>query len=238
MADPIKARFDIAFENPGRAVVLAQDLVTLIQCVCTGAATAKAVGVGIGSRFLDRIETKQVERLHGTVGQGWDAQRTKLGWVVAFRNVDAPEWLRLVTVSAKLAESRCFQLRAVPDFAVHTGGGCTLIGGHAHDGRGAATVRVGEQINQCMDFTPSALLSCLHDTRLEPTDIAPDLAPVDGVPVRNSAGSRTSKRCRCKRFRRRHICFAPRVSWARLSRDERPEGSLPAFAVGDVALRL
>src|SRR6266403_658306 len=130
MVDPIKARFDIAFENPGRAVVLTQDLVTLIQCIRTAAATAKAVGVG-------------------------------------------------------------------------------------------------EQINQCMDFTPSALLSCLHDTRLEPTDIVPDLAPVDGVPVRNRAGSRTSKRCR-----RRHICFAPRVSWPILSRDERPEGSLPAFAVG------
>ncbi len=79
MTDPIKARFDIALENPGHAVVLAQDLVTLIQCARTAAATAKAVGVGIGSRFLDGIETKQVERLHGPIGQGWDAQRTKLG---------------------------------------------------------------------------------------------------------------------------------------------------------------
>ena len=52
----------------------------------------------------------------------------------------------------------------------------------------------------------------LHDTRLEPTSLA--------------ARSCTSKRCR-----RRHICIAPCVGWPRLSRDGRPEGSLPAFAV-------
>ena len=77
------------------------------------------------------------------------------------------------------------------------------------------------------------LPNCLHDTRLEPTDRTADSLPVDGMPARHRVGSRTSKRCR-----RRHICFAPQVSWPRFSRDERPEGSQPAFAWGDVVLGL
>src|SRR4051794_25180116 len=50
------------------------------------------------------------------------------------------------------------------------------------------------------------------------------------MPVRSTAGGRTSKH-----FCRRHICFAPRVSWPRLSRDGRPQGSQPGFPWGDVA---
>ena len=61
---------------------------------------------------------------------------------------------------------------------------------------GPATERVGEQVDQGFDFIPPALPDRLHDTRLEPTDIAPDLPPVDGVPVGRKAGSRTSRRCR------------------------------------------
>ena len=70
MTDPIKASADIALEDPGGAVVLPQDLVTLIQGVGTAPLTAEAVGVGIGQRFLDRIEAEQVPRLHGSIAQG------------------------------------------------------------------------------------------------------------------------------------------------------------------------
>src|SRR5262249_22818001 len=153
--------------------------------------------------------------------------RTKCGGVAAFRNVDPSERLGLIAVPAELAESGCFPLRSVPAIAVHSGGGGTVIGGYSENGRSAGTERGGEQINQCFDFPPSALPNRLHDTRLEPTNIAPDLPPGDGVPARDKVGSRTSKRCR-----RRHICFAPCVSWPRLSRDGRPEGSQPAFAAG------
>src|SRR5271157_4262847 len=66
----------------------------------------------------------------------------------------------------------------------------------------------------------------LHDTRLEPTDRTPDLAPVNGVPVGRTFGSRTSGH-----FCRRHICLSPRVGWPRFSRDGTPEGSQLAFAV-------
>ena len=67
---------------------------------------------------------------------------------------------------------------------------------------------------------PLALPNRLHDTRLEPTDRAVDLPPINGVPVHGQAGSRTSRGLAC-----RQICFAPWVSWPRLSRDGRPGGS-------------
>ncbi len=53
--------------------------------------------------------------------------------------------------------------------------------------------------------------------------------PVNGRPVHRREGNRTSSRC-C-----RHLpCLLSR--FAKLSRDERPEGSQPAFAWGNVAL--
>ena len=46
------------------------------------------------------------------------------------------------------------------------------------------------------------------------------------MPVGRTPGSRTSKHFCC-----RHICLSPSVGWPRFSRDGRPEGSQPAFAV-------
>jgi len=77
MTDPIKARFYVAFEDPGGAVVFAQELMTLIQRIGTTPLTAKAVGIGIGSRFLKRVEAQQVQRLHGSIGQGRNPQGTQ-----------------------------------------------------------------------------------------------------------------------------------------------------------------
>jgi hypothetical protein len=57
----------------------------------------------------------------------------------------------------------------------------------------------------------------------------PFCRPVNGRPVHRREGNRTSSRC-C-----RHLpCLLSR--FAKLSRDERPEGSQPAFAWGNVAL--
>src|SRR5262249_31913066 len=58
-------------------------------------------------------------------------------------------------------------------------------------------------INQCLDFTPSTLPDRLHDTRLEPTHVPPDLPPGNGVPVCQSVRSRTSSGCSTYR----HLCL-------------------------------
>ena len=121
VADPIEAGLDIAFENPRSGVVVAQDLVALIQRVSTTAFQTKAVGVTVGQRLRDRVETEQVECLHGPVRQGGNPQRTQLGWVAAFRNVDAAQRLWLVAVATQSMESRGFQLGSLPAFAVDSG---------------------------------------------------------------------------------------------------------------------
>jgi hypothetical protein len=46
---------------------MAQDFVALVQSIGTATMTAKAVGVGIGRRFLDGVETQQIQSLHGSI---------------------------------------------------------------------------------------------------------------------------------------------------------------------------
>jgi hypothetical protein len=84
---------------------------------------------------------------------------------------------------------------------------------------------------QGLHLAPPPFLSSLHDTRLKPTHVLMHGAPVGGVPVQSGVRSRTDRR-----FRRHLLCFFGRL--VKLSRDGRPEGSLPAFAPGDVARRL
>ena len=63
-------------------------------------------------------------------------------------------------------------------------------------------------MNQGLHLAPSSLLDRLHDTHLEPTNVAEHLAPRDGVPGNRRVGGRTSERCR-----RRHL-LVPWVGWS------------------------
>src|SRR5262245_65491598 len=76
---------------------------------------------------------------------------------------------------------------------------------------------------ESFDFPPPAFLRCLHDTYLEPTDVLVNLSPVDGLPVHCRVGG-----CANGIFRCHPLLPLSRV--AGLSREKRPEGSLPAFA--------
>jgi hypothetical protein len=74
----------------------------------------------------------------------------------------------------------------------------------------------------------------LHDTGLEPAHDPIGASPVNGVPVCRVVGDRTSTPCRLRGRCCRHLlCLLSRL--LRCSRDERPDGSLPAFAWGHVA---
>ncbi len=202
---------------------MAQQGMDLMEGIGTAAFPPKAIRMAVGLRFSDGIETEQVECLHGSIGHRGNPETAPLA--VALGNVHPAERLRSVTVPTQGAESGPLGFRCVPEDSVHTGGLRTRITDDSQDGQGPATERVREQIDQGLDFIPSALRDGLHDTRLEPTDGAPDLLPVDGMPVRRPIGSRTSRH-----FCRRHICLSPFVGWPRFSRDGTPEGSQPAFA--------
>src|ERR1700722_14559007 len=76
MADPIKASFDITFENPFGIAPMTQQVVGLSHRIRTAAFPPKAIGVAVGVSFRDGIEAEQVESLHGSLGHGGDAHST------------------------------------------------------------------------------------------------------------------------------------------------------------------
>src|SRR5947209_1231810 len=202
MADFIKASFDVALKNPYGTAPMVQHDMSLLHRISTATLPPKAIGVAVGVRFRDGIETEQVESLHRSIRHGGNPEAASLA--VALGNGHPAERLRSITVPTQGAESGRLGLRCVPEDSVHTRSLRTRITDHSHDGQSPATERVREQIDQGLDFIPSALRDGLHDTRLEPTDRTPDLLPVDGMPVGRTLGSRTSGH-----FCRRHICLSP-----------------------------
>ena len=202
MADLIKASFDVPFENPLWTVPMTQQDMGLSQGIGTATFPPKAIGMAVGLRFRDGIEAEQVEGLHGSIGHRGNPEAAP--FAVALGDVHPAERLRSITVPTQGAESGRLGLRCVPEDSVHTGSLRTRITDDSQDGQSPATERVREQIDQSLDFIPSALRDGLHDTRLEPTDRTPDLLPFDGMPVGRTLGSRTSGH-----FCRRHICLSP-----------------------------
>src|SRR5262249_32604186 len=194
MADAIKAGFDVSFKDPIGTVGTLKDLVTLVQGIRTAPLQPKAIGVAVGLGFRDGIEAEQVEGLHGSVGHRGNAERSP--FAVALGNVHPAERLRPIAVPAQGAEGSRLGLRRVPDRPVHARSPRTRIADYSQDGQSPTSKRVSEQINQSLDLMPSALPNRLHDTRLEPTNRAVDLLPVDGMPADHRVRGRTSKRCR------------------------------------------
>ena len=76
MADFIKASFDITFENPFGTVPMTQQVMGLSHRISTAAFPPKAIGVAVGLRFRDGIETEQVKGLYGSIGHGGEAHGT------------------------------------------------------------------------------------------------------------------------------------------------------------------
>src|SRR4029453_14504021 len=91
-----------------------------------------------------------------------------------------------------------------------------------------------QQVLQGSHLAPPAGLYGLHDTDLKLAHGLMDAPPIDSVPVQCVVGDRTSIPCRLYGgFSCHLLCLLNQV--VRCSRDERPDGSLPAFAWGDVA---
>ena len=91
----------------------------LFEGISTAAFPPKAIGMAVGLRFRDGIETQQVECLHGPVGHRGNPETAQLS--IAFGNVHPAERLRLVTVPTQSAEGGRLGFRCVPEDSVHTG---------------------------------------------------------------------------------------------------------------------
>jgi len=95
---------------------------------------------------------------------------------------------------------------------------------HSSHGDALAAVRVGQQVLQGFHLAPPAFLCCLHDTHLQLSHIPVYCSPINGVPVHLAVEGRTSIFCS-------HL-LSLLSQFLKLSRDERPCGSLPPFGVG------
>src|SRR5262249_29205105 len=132
------------------------------------------------------------------------------------------ERLRSITVPAQGGESGRLGLRCVPEDSVHTGGLRTRITDDSQDGQSPASERVREQIDQSLDFIPSALRDGLHDPRLEPTARVPALLPVKEIPAGLRSGSPPTGLSSGRIF-----CLSPFAGWPRSPRAGPPEESQP-----------
>src|SRR5271154_4135305 len=109
---------------------------SLCQRISTAAFPPKAIGMAVGLRFRDGVETQQVECLHGPIGHRGNPETTPLA--VALGNVHPAERLRLITVPTQGAESGRLGFRCVPENSVHTGSLRTRITDHSQDGQSPA----------------------------------------------------------------------------------------------------
>ena len=227
MRDFIETRLDIALQDPFWRFAFTQRDEALLDRIRRGPLFPKAIGVGITGGLRNGFKSLQIESLHGQVHFTRHAS-----WPVTlpmvFRYPSPPQRLRSVAILAQLADRCGFLLWAVPKKAIYSRRPFAWVFCHPFNGQGLGRKRVGEQVLKGSHLPPSARLHRLHDTRLEPTHVAVSFGPVNGMPLHGRVGDRTSCRNGC------HLpCLLDRL--VKFSRDERPEGSQPAFAWGDVA---
>ena len=136
----------------------------------------------------------------------------------------------LIASLVQTADGSCFLRWAVPDITIDTWGPFAWF---SVTRLTANALPLNEWVNRCCKaFTLPHLPACVAFTirACSRRTIRWALPPVDGVPVHWVVGDRTSRCCHCCHL----LCLLSR--FLKLSRDERPEGSRPAFAWGDVAV--
>ncbi len=143
---------------------------------------------------------------------------------IAFWDVDTPQWSRTISSLCERLYGFCFLLWGVPDFSINPWRPFALVFSHSFNGKCLAAKGMGQQVLQCFDFAPLALLLSLYDTHLKPLHLLVNCLPVNGMPVHFLVGSRTSSWCFCRHL----LCLLCR--FIKFSRKERPDGSWLAFA--------
>lgn len=112
-----------------------------------------------------------------------------------------------------------------PCFSVYSRRTLALIFSHSSYGNCFAIDRAGQQPLQGSHLVPAVFLNGLHDTGLHSFNVAMCLGPIDAVPRYAHVG-----RCTCQLPIHLLSCLQ---RLHKLSRDEKPVGSLPAFASDD-----
>ena len=128
----------------------------------------------------------------------------------------------MISPLAKRLNRHRFLVEGIPNYSVYPRCSFSSIFCHSAHGHHPTAVRVGQQMLQSFHLAPPAFLHCLHDTHLQSAHILVDFSPVYRIPVHCLVGGCTSILC----F---HL-LSLLSRFGNFSRDERPRGSLPAFA--------
>src|SRR5205823_6060029 len=99
----IEASPDVSFQYPLGGNQPGEDIAALFQGIGTPAAFAKAIGVSVCQSFNYGSECQRVERLHGAVVQGGNAQGTQ--FAVGLGDVVSAQRFRFVSVTFEIKGS-------------------------------------------------------------------------------------------------------------------------------------
>ena len=116
VSDSVKARFDVAFQDPHWCVLFGQHVEALRDGIRWRPLFAKAVGVRVGGRFGNRVQGEKVERLVCPVAHGRDAEASE--GAVLLRDEDAAERLGTVAATAKASDGGGFARGSVPGLSI------------------------------------------------------------------------------------------------------------------------
>src|SRR3974390_1989927 len=105
----------------------------MLQSIGTRATFAEAVGVWVGHSLSYGCESQRVERLHGAVVQGGNAQRAK--FAVLLRNIEPAQGFRFVSVTFEVICSLEFLFIGSPYYVIYPGRFSAPVGGHSPHGQ-------------------------------------------------------------------------------------------------------
>ncbi|EVT82679.1 hypothetical protein Z046_32170 [Pseudomonas aeruginosa VRFPA09] len=91
VTDIVEAASNVTFKYPMRRTTFRQCIEAMCDCIGGGSLRPKSIGVGICTRFGNRLKCQFPQRLHRTIPHRWNPQRTLLA--IAFGYVDASQWL-------------------------------------------------------------------------------------------------------------------------------------------------
>jgi len=140
VANLVEAGFDVAFQYPLRGMGLGERDEQMRQSISTTASFAKAVGVWVSPGFRYGCEGQRVERLHGSVVQGGNAQGAK--FAVLLQDVYSSEWFGPVSVTFEVICGLEFLSVGSPYDLVYTGRPAALVGGYHPHGQPSGGARM------------------------------------------------------------------------------------------------
>ena len=92
VTDIVETASNVSFQYPMRRTTFRQCIEAMCDCIGSGSLRPKSIGVGVCTRFGNRLKCQFPQRLHRTIPHRWNSQRTLLA--IAFGYVDASQRLR------------------------------------------------------------------------------------------------------------------------------------------------